>query len=58
MVRVSAGPHFAVVVTMPRSVKIIVRRAPASSNARMSRRSETPVALKASTSGRDGACAR
>jgi hypothetical protein len=49
MVRVSAGPQRAVVVTMPRSVKIIVRRAPESSNARMSRRRETPVALKAST---------
>ena len=49
MVRVSAGPHFAVVVTIPRSVKIMVRRAPESSNARMSRRRDTPVALKAST---------
>src|SRR5882757_404143 len=49
MVRVSAGPHFAVVVTIPRSVKIMVRRAPESSNAKMSRRSDTPVALKAST---------
>ena len=33
----------------PRSVKIIERRAPASSIARISRRSETPVALNAST---------
>src|SRR5437763_32217 len=49
MVRVSAGPLVRVVVTTPRSVKIAQRRAPASSMARMSRRSETPVALKAST---------
>src|SRR2546430_2140755 len=49
MVRVSAGPVVRVVVTTPRSVKIAQRRAPASSMARMSRRSETPVALKAST---------
>ena len=49
MVRVSAGPLLRVVVTTPRSVKIAQRRAPASSMARMSRRSETPVALKAST---------
>ena len=34
MVRVRAGPHFAVVVTIPRSVKIMVRRAPESSKAR------------------------
>ncbi len=49
MLRVSAGPHSPVVVTTPRSVKIMVRLAPESSNARMSRRRETPVALKAST---------
>ena len=35
--------------TTPKSVKIIVLRAPASSIARMSRLSETPVALKACT---------
>ena len=40
------GRVCAVVVTTPRSVKIMLRRAPASSIARMSRRSETPVALK------------
>ena len=49
IVRARAGPHFSVVVTIPRSVKIMVRRAPESSKARISRRSETPVALKAST---------
>ena len=49
MVRVNAGPDRAVVVTTPKSVKIVVRRAPESSNAKMSRRSDTPVALKAST---------
>ena len=49
MVRVSAGPHFAVVVTIPRSVNSMVRRAPESSKAMMSRRRDTPVALKAST---------
>ena len=48
IVRVSAGPLAPVVETTPRSVKIIERRAPASSMARMSRRSDTPVALKAS----------
>ena len=59
MVRVSAGPHFAVVVTIPKSVKIIVRRAPESSNARMSRRRETPGRLEGiDRSARDGACAR
>ena len=47
--RVIAGPVFAVVVTTPRSVKIMLRRAPASSIARMSRRSDTPVALNACT---------
>jgi len=49
IVRVSAGPDFAVVVTMPRSVKSMLRLAPESSIARMSRRSDTPVALKACT---------
>ena len=34
---------------MPKSVKMSVLRAPASSKARMSRRRETPVALNAST---------
>src|SRR5690606_31724793 len=48
-VRVIAGAFFDVVQTMPRSVKIPVFRAPASSIARMSRRSATPVALNAST---------
>ena len=47
--RVRAGPFSAVVVTMPRSEKIIVSDAPASSIVRMSRRSETPVALHAAT---------
>ena len=49
MVRVSAGPTLRVVETMPKSVKMSVLRAPASSNAMMSRRRETPVALNAST---------
>src|SRR5688572_10288604 len=47
--RVIAGPVFAVVVTTPRSEKIMLLRAPASSIARMSRRKETPVALNACT---------
>ena len=42
-------PVFRVVVTTPKSVKMRLWRAPASSIARMSRRSETPVALNAST---------
>ena len=49
MVRVNAGPHFSVVVTIPKSVNNMVRRAPESSKAMMSRRRETPVALNAST---------
>ncbi len=44
-----AGPLAAVVVTMPKSEKIIVSVAPASSIAKMSRRSDTPVALQAAT---------
>ena len=47
--RVRAGPLSGVVVTTPKSVKIEVAKAPESSMARMSRRSETPVALKAAT---------
>ncbi len=49
IVRVSAGPEAEVVVTMPRSVKIMLRRAPESSIARTSRRRDTPVALNACT---------
>ena len=48
-VRVTAAALAGVVETTPRSVKSAVRRAPASSIASTSRRSETPVALKAST---------
>ena len=47
--RVSCGPLAAVVVTMPKSEKIADSLAPASSIARTSRRSETPVALHAAT---------
>ena len=47
--RVIAGPFLAVVVTTPRSVKIMLRLAPASSIARMSRRRKTPVTLNACT---------
>ena len=42
-------PLFSVVVTMPKSEKIIVSEAPASSIASTSRRSDTPVALHAAT---------
>ena len=48
-VRVSAGALAGVVETTPKSVKIAVARAPASSIASTSRRSETPVALRPST---------
>ena len=47
--RVRAGPLSDVVVTMPRSEKIMVSLAPASSIANMSLRSDTPVALQAET---------
>ena len=46
--RVACAEFAAVVETTPRSVKMAVARAPASSSARMSRRSETPVALRPS----------
>ena len=47
--RVTAAALTGVVETTPTSVKIAVRRAPASSIARMSRRRETPVVLRPST---------
>ena len=47
--RVSAGAFVEVVATMPKSENIAMWRAPASSMARMSRRSATPVDLNAST---------
>ena len=47
--RVTAGAFSGVVETTPRSVKIAVVRAPASSMASTSRRRETPVVLRPST---------